>query len=206
MVKMRRLEARGFEEDLTILLKRAEQTPSVSLKEIVEILSGKGFSLILVFLSLPFCLPLQIPGLSVPFGIIIALLGLRINFGKQVWLPQTLLSKTISSSKIKKTAERLLKIMHKLRRLIHPRLQLTQLWALQIVNGWLIFLLGVMLALPLPIPFTNVLAGWSILLINIGLLEDDGIVVLIGYLFSIASLAYFIVTLLLAKNILNLHI
>ncbi len=190
---MRRLEVRGFEEDLSILLKRAEQTPSVSLKEILEILSGKGFSLMLVFLSLPFCLPLQIPGLSVPFGIIIVLLGLRINFGKQVWLPQTLLSKTISSSKIKKTAERLLKIMHKLRRLIHPRLQLTQLWALQIVNGWLIFLLGVMLALPLPIPFTNLLAGWSIVLINLGLLEDDGVVMLMGYGLSLATLLYFAV-------------
>jgi hypothetical protein len=42
-------------------------------------------------------------------------------------------------------------------------------------------LLGLILALPLPIPFTNLTAGWAMFCISLGTLEKDGLFVFIGY-------------------------
>ena len=184
------------------MLEKSRRSPSLSIKEILEVLSGKGRSLILIFLSLPFCQPIQIPGLSTPFGIVIAFLGLRIAFGKHIWLPKRILLKTISSTTIQKTAQKSLQIMKKIRRFIRPRLNwLCTHRTMQILNGLLIFLLGIFLALPLPIPLTNLAAGWSIFLVSLGLLEDDGIFVLIGYLASLFSLIFFILILFLIRNV-----
>ena len=52
---------------------------------------------------------------------------------------------------------------------------------MHVVNGLVIALLGIFLALPLPIPLSNLTAAWAIFLIAFGLLEDNGIFVLIGY-------------------------
>ncbi|MFN0065301.1 MAG: exopolysaccharide biosynthesis protein, partial [Chlamydiales bacterium] len=115
-------EYRTLEEDLALLLEKSRRSPSLSIKEILDVLSGKGRSLILIFLSLPFCQPIQIPGLSTPFGIVIAFLGLRIAFGKHTWLPKRILLKTISSTTIQKIAQKFLHMMMQIRRVIRPRL------------------------------------------------------------------------------------
>jgi hypothetical protein len=191
---------RTIEEDLAILLENSQRSPSLSIKEILEIFSGKGSSLILIFLSLPFCQPIQIPGLSIPFGIVIAFIGLRIAFGKRIWLPKKLLFKTVPSKTIEKTVQTSVKVMKKIRRFIRPRLSwLCKYRTMHILNGLLIFLLGIFLALP--IPLTNLLVGWSIFLVSLGFLEDDGVFVLIGYVTSLFTLLCFILIIFSIKNI-----
>lgn len=160
------------------------------------ILSGKGRSLIIIFLSLPFCQPIQIPGLSTPFGIVIAFIGLRMAFGKRVWLPKRVLLKTISSTIIQKITKKSLRLINKMKHFIHPRLNwLCEHRAMKIINGLLIFFLGLFLAFPLPVPLTNLAAGWSIFLVSLGLLESDGIFVIAGYLVSLITIAFFILIL-----------
>lgn len=193
-------EDRPLKEDLDVLLEKARRNPTLLIEEILEILSGKGRSLILIFLSLPFCQPLQIPGLSTPFGIVIAFIGLRMAFGKRLWLPKKILSKSIPSTTIQKVTKKSLKMMNKMRRFIHPRLSwLCDHALMKVVNGLLIVLLGVFLALPLPIPLTNLAAGWSIFLVSLGLLESDGICVIIGYLVSLLTITFFILMLFSIK-------
>lgn len=186
-------EYKSLEENLAILLEKSRTASSLSIKEILEVISQKGRLLILILLSLPFCQPILLPGLSIPFGIAVAIIGLRIAFGKHVWLPKKILVRTIKTTTIEKIVQKALLMMKKIRPWIHPRLQWLCLHrTMQLVNGLLLFLLGVLLALPLPIPFTNITTGWSILLIGLGLLEDDGVLILIGYLITLATLALFI--------------
>lgn len=86
--------------------------------------------------------------------------------------------------------------MCKMKRFIHPRLEfLCDRGKIQTVNGLLIFLLGILLALPIPIPLTNLVAGWSIFLLNLGLFESDGFFVIIGYLASLITIAFFVLIL-----------
>ncbi len=184
---------RTLDDVLGVLKEESQKSSALSVQEILKVLGGKSRLVVLIFLSLPFCLPLQIPGLSTLFGAMIALVACRFAFGKRVWLPKRILLKKISSRVIRKISQKSLKMVNKLNRFLHPRLSgLCEHKGMQFVNGFLMTLLGVLLALPIPVPFTNFAAGWSLLFINLGLLEVDGVFVLIGYLMSFMTFAYFI--------------
>lgn len=189
----------GLEQRMALLLKKTESS-SISLEEILNILSGKGQCLILILLSLPFCQPLQIPGLSTPFGIVIAFVGIRMAFGNHVALPKKILAIKIKPSILKKMANSTLWFVRKARFFIHPRLQwVCENSTLKKVNGLMISALGVFLALPLPIPLSNMVAAWSILLIGVGILEDDGLFVVLGYVVAFLAVAALILLLVQIK-------
>ncbi len=59
------------------------------------------------------------------------------------------------------------------------------------LNGILVFFLGLILALPLPIPMTNLLAASPILCLGLGLLEDDGVFILISYALALVCFSAF---------------
>jgi hypothetical protein len=189
-----------FKDELNALLEKSQNSPMPTIQDILATLSGKGRSLILIFLSLPFCQPLTIPGLSTPFGIVIAFLGLRMAFGKQILLPKRIASKEIASTTIQNIVEKSLHVMNKIRRFIHPRLRwICEYPFMDMIHGLLIVLLGLLLALPLPIPFSNLVTAWSIFLVSLGLLENDGVIVLVGYLASLASVIFLIALLFSIK-------
>jgi hypothetical protein len=190
-----------LEEGILLLQKEAKSKP-ISLREVLRVLAGKGRVLLLMLLSLPFCLPIQIPGLSTPFGLVIAFVGLRMIVGKHVWLPKKLLSKKITPRALKKITAKTLFLVKKIKGLIHPRLDwFCHSFMMKILNGLTVFVLGVLLALPLPIPFSNLIVAWPIFLIALGVLEDDGLFVLIGYVVSFVAYAFFIALVILPKYI-----
>lgn len=175
-----------LEESLEILRYKSLEGP-LSLQEIMVILSGKGTDVLLLFLSLPFCQPIQIPGMSVPFGIIIALIGLRMSVKHGFLLPKFILNKPISSRVINTIITKSLWLLRKIKRWVHPRfIWMSQHPVMKVFNGVIIFLLGVFLALPIPVPLSNLPAAWSVFLISLGMLEDDGVLISIGY--AIAAL------------------
>ena len=184
---------RADHEEFLALLKKTKKSSTLTLEEIIETLLGKGRSLVLIFLSLPFCQPIPIPGLSTLFGVVVAFLGLRMAFGKGSLLPQSMLSKKIPSKPTRKIIEKSRQLIDKLRPFIRPRLQvLCEHGVMQIVSGLLVFILGFLLALPLPIPFTNLAVGWPLFFLSLGQLENDGLLVLLGYLLSLGALAFFL--------------
>lgn len=189
-------------EEGIVLLKKESQKGPLTIREILRVLPGKGRSLILVLLCIPFCQPLQIPGLSMPFGLLIAFLGLRTLLAKRIWLPKSFLEKKISLSLFNKISNRLLKLDKKIKPWVHPRLLwMCHLKFMERLNGLIIIVLGLFLALPLPVPLSNMSAAWSICLISIGMLEDDGVFILIGYLISLITLIFFLFMGAALKNI-----
>ena len=61
--------------------------PSLTLGQIERLLEGHGYELLLLFLALPFCFPISIPGLSLPFGLVIILIGWRLAVDRPPRLP-----------------------------------------------------------------------------------------------------------------------
>jgi hypothetical protein len=182
----------GLEEKITLLIDKTKRA-SLTVKELLHILSGKGRFLIIILLSLPFCQPVQIPGFSTPFGIAIAFFGIRSAFGKKIWLPERLLTKKISSKKLQRIAQKGLWLLKKCEKFLHPRLPfLTRYPAMKVANGLLIALMGIFLALPLPVPFSNIASAWSLLLLSLGLLEDDGVFMILGYIASFSTILFFL--------------
>lgn len=187
------MQNKDLKKDLVTLIEKSQRQTTISIKEILEVFSNKGRALILIFLSLPFCQPLQIPGLSTPFGLVITFIGVRIAFSKHIWLPKMILLKTVPSQTIQKISQKCLKLLAKIERLIHPRFKWLYRHRIMLMcNGLLIGVLGIFLALPLPIPLTNLSAGWAIFLLSIGLLENDGIFILAGYFIALITIVFFI--------------
>ena len=60
--------------------------------------------------------------------------------------------------------------------------------------------LAILLALPLPIPFSNLLAAIPILLISLALLEEDGAFLIAGYVAAIPCTAFFAALFLLGPK------
>ena len=181
----------SIQEALHTLLEKAQGKP-VFFSTVLEELKGRGYPALLVLIGLPFCLPIQIPGLSTPFGLFLAFIGLRIAFGKRVHLPNWLLSKQIPYDTLKKIVETMNKGLVWGRHLLRPRLvMLVQHSWLHCCHGLFVTMLSLILALPLPIPFTNLLTAIPIVLIGLSLLEDDGVVLILAYLLVLASLLIF---------------
>ncbi len=177
-----------LEEEILILQEKTNGAP-VSVEEIFQILSEKGWALIILLLSLPFCQPIQIPGFSTPFGLAIAFFALRLILGKDLWLPKNILAKSIPSDILGKITDKALYLIRKIKPWIHPRIDwMCHSFLMHMINALIIFIMGIILALPLPIPLSNLTAAWSIFFIALGVLEDDGVLVLVGY--GVASLTF----------------
>lgn len=190
----------SLEVELLKLQEAAKQRP-LTIGEMLQILSSKGCFFSLIILSLPFCQPIQIPGVSSPFGLAIAFIGLRITYGKRLWLPKTLLNKQISTHTIETMTSKALTLFKKIQPWIHPRYA----WMchspfMEKGNGLMIVTLGMLLALPLPIPLSNLAAAWSILFISVGMIGNDGLLVLIGYLIFLLSILFFILIAFILSN------
>jgi len=49
---------------------------------------------------------------------------------------------------------------------------------------------GLLLLLPLPIPFTNMIPAWAVVLLAAGMMQRDGLLVLLGHCMTLASWAF----------------
>jgi hypothetical protein len=199
---MKKKTKRGVTLEKKVRLLRLRASHRIlSIRDILEVLSGSGKAVLLIVLSLPFCQPLQIPGFSTPFGIAIAFCGVRMAFGKRIWLPKRILEKRIHRHTLKKITGKILRILKKIKPWIHSRLSgLCDYPGHQLINGLIIAVSGTLLALPLPIPLSNLAAAWSIFLIALGIIEEDGVCVLIGYTAFLLTAAFFLLMLLPLLN------
>lgn len=179
-------------EDLRFILRQADGK-GVTVGKIIEILHGRGLDVLVILLALPFCTPIPLPGLSTPFGLILMFFGLRIALLQRPWLPRRLLKIEISYPTLNKLIHAALAVATRLEKVLHPRLRFFKDWSsFTFLNGLSILISAFVLALPLPIPFTNTLPAWSILLTAAGMMENDGIVILAGYVMAALTWAYLI--------------
>lgn len=163
----------------------------MTLRGLLETMEGRGKAIVLLLFSLPFCQPIQIPGLSIPFGLAIFWIGVRLGLGRKMWIPKSIGDKQLSSKGLKKCVKKGIWLIKKIQRLAHPRLVfLCETPVFHAINGFVIALLGLFLALPLPIPLTNIIAAWSIFFISLGILEDDGLFILIGYAITLLTAGF----------------
>jgi hypothetical protein len=184
--------ARKLSEELADLRARAGARP-ITLREVIYLLGGRAYLLLVLLLALPFITPIPLPGLSVPFGLAIALISLRLSLGQRPWLSKNLQRKTLPAGFIEKIFRVAEKVLLFLEKFLRPRLTfLTDTPLLRQLHAVLMLVAALALLLPLPIPFTNSFPAWTILLVAAGLLERDGAFVLAGYVVFAAGVLYFV--------------
>lgn len=165
---------------------------ALSFRDIIDVLRGRGFDVLVIILALPFCQPIPLPGLSTPFGLALMVFGFRIALRQRPWLPDWILRREISYETLTKLVTGALAVASRMERVVHPRLRFFNRWpSFTFLNGLVIVSSAFLLMLPLPIPFSNTIPAWSILLLAAGMMEEDGAVIVAGYLVAGAAWTYF---------------
>jgi hypothetical protein len=186
-----RAHPRKLSEEFALILREFE-VEQVTLREVMGLLHGRGFVLLVMLLALPFCTPVPLPGLSTPFGLIIAIIGFRLACGARPWLPARLLDTRLPPQVFARVFSVTRRVMLGFERLLRPRL----LWVtasprLEQMHAVPIVICALLLLLPLPVPFSNAVPAWGILLVAGGLLERDGGFILAGHLVSLLAIVFF---------------
>lgn len=163
----------------------------ITLSDIVTIFGNDGHFVLILFFILPFLQPIPLFGLSTPFGLLIALVAFFSYLKKPPFLPKAWAHKTIDRSTVVKIAEGAEKFFRKLEKVIKPRLLWLFSEPFRTINIIFIIINAILLALPLPIPFSNAIPAWVILMQAMGHLERDGVLILVSYVQAIASFAFF---------------
>jgi len=164
----------------------------LTLQELLEWLGERGLLIFCMVLTLPFLLPVSIPGTSTPFGILITLNAIGIAMHKSPWVPARLMNRRIAMHQLVPMLEKGAHLFARLEQLIRPRLLvLTHRATMGRLNVMLLGFSGLLLTAPLPLPFSNTLPAYGVLLLAIGNLERDSYAILAGYVMIFLSLVYF---------------
>lgn len=165
----------------------------VTLEELLVLIGEQGLLLFVMFLMVPFLLPVSIPGVSTVFSFVVIFVGAGIVSNRLPWLPRRLLAHAVPVASLMPALDRAVGLMQRIDRVIRPRLLvLTHGPTFNRLNGFMLILGGVLLLFPLGlVPFSNTLPGVAVLLLSAGLLQRDGIFVLLGYLMLALTVCYF---------------
>ena len=168
-------------------------TESVTLGTLLDMLGREGFLLLTVFLTLPFMVPVSIPGVSTLFGTVILLIGLSFMIDRQPRLPDRFVKRAFPAKKLRTALRRGVVWLHRLERVSCPRLsRLSQGSAMARLNGLMLVIGALLLMVPFGlIPLTNTLPGLAILFLSVDILQRDGGCILLGYLTNLVTVVYF---------------
>lgn len=169
------------------------QGEQITLRELLILVGEQGLLLFCIVLTLPFLLPVSIPGVSTVFGIVIILVGIGITLNRVPWLPAKLMERPIRNEHLVPTLEKGIQLAERMERWLQPRLiRITSGAIANRMNGMALTLSGVLLLFPLSfIPFSNTLPGVAVMLLALGMLQRDGYFVVAGYLALVATILYF---------------
>lgn len=168
---------------------------TASVRELLALIGEQGMLMFCIFLTIPFLVPVSIPGVSTVFGLLVILIGYGVALNRMPWLPDRLLDRRFPGAKLVPALEQGARLLARLERFLHPR------WSVFVRspfanrwNGWMIALAGVLLMAPFGlVPFSNTLPALAALFLAAGMLEQDGLFVLLGYGWIVATIVYFVV-------------
>lgn len=184
---------RKLSEELSNLARAFGERP-VYMREVVQVMRGQSTLPLLIFLNVPFMSPIPLPGYSTIIGIILLLLALPIPFrphGRN-HLPKRILDWSLPPRFFSLVLKASGKTFYFFELFLRPRIEFLGKADLFIrINGIIMVICAILLSMPLPIPFSNGFPAWTIMLLSAGMLEYDGISVILGYIVFAATLAFF---------------
>ena len=145
-------------------------------------LGERAFGLALLFFALPSALPVSaIPGVAAIFGLPIAIFAFQMIFAREtLWLPKRIAERPVSHENIAKIIHTAVPYLKKLEYFLKPRWAFMTSRLMEIVNGSVIFCVALLLMLP--IPFSNFIFAFIIIMFSLGFIEKDGVFIVIGYI------------------------
>ena len=152
----------------------------VTLSEVLSLAGERIFGFLFVILALPSALPVPAPGYSIPFGIAMFFLAIQLIIGRdRPWLPEKIVNGSMSLKSVQGFVKKGNFWLRKIEALTKPRLSYfcTSIPG-RVIIGVAIALMSI--SMMIPIPGTNTLPAIGIFVTGFGLVEDDGVISLLG--------------------------
>jgi len=177
-------------------LVRSLPRTGITLSELIQRVGNDGLLILVTLLTLVFLIPVSIPGVSTVFGAAILLISVSRLFGRNLWIPAKIEHRIIGTRKLRPLLRKALSWLKKLERVSRPnRIQwLVAGGTMAFINNLALILGAVLLMMPFGlIPFSNTFPAVAILFLAIGLLQRDGLCILLGHVSNVLTILYFAV-------------
>lgn len=166
--------------------------PHVELAEILEVIGERAFGPWLMLVGLVGLSPLAIlPAVPTLLAVLTLLTSLQVLAGRRsIWLPRRLTGLSIKATRLKSAAKRMETVARVVDRIVRPRLRsLTTPLAHRLTAA-----ICVLIALVTPplelVPFAGTAPAAALTAFGLGLTARDGLLVLLSFLLSIATLGF----------------
>jgi hypothetical protein len=180
------------ERSLLLTLERLFAGPRAShltIRAFLEGLETRSYPFIVAALVVPCCIPTGIPLLSTVVGIPMVLVVAQAFFGRTApWLPDSIAKRSMPRGQLQDFLARFRRRLERLEAAIHPRYSW---WVTGTRRRMLHVACAVVIViLALPIPFDNFFPAWATLFFCLALLEDDGLMAMLGWLLTLVTFAW----------------
>lgn len=161
----------------------------LTIRAFLEGLETRSYPFIVAALVIPCCIPTGIPLLSTVLGIPMVLVVAQAFFGRTApWLPESIARRSLPRGGLQDFLARFHHRLERLEAAIHPRYSW---WVTGMRRRMLHVACAVVIViLALPIPFDNLFPSWAILFFCLALLEDDGLMAMLGWLLTLVTFAW----------------
>ncbi len=145
-----------------------------------------GFALLILIFSLLLVIPAP-PPIATIAGVIIMFFSFQMAIGLQeVWLPKFITEKSIQRKTLALIVEKSSVYLYKLERFTRRRLTFMNSPIAERIIGIVVFILAAITLTP--IIFANSVPGTAIIMISFGLLNKDGLIIIIGFFIGFLSI------------------
>lgn len=149
----------------------------VSVGDLFHRIGERAHYALLILFALPNTLP-GLPGTSAVLGVPLLYLTLQLALGRDPWLPGFIARRSLSRQALAGILERAQPWLQRGERYLHPRLtRLTGPTAERVIGACAVVLAAMIM---LPIPFGNMMPALAIIFAALGLMEEDGVWVIVA--------------------------
>jgi len=183
------------------IFQKTSSADKISIENIMNSMNAGGFGLVLMFFSLPILIPLP-PPLPSLISLPLIIFSLQMIFGLNApKLPKIISKKSIERQLVAKIIEKASFYLHKIEKIMKPRLLFLSIGIGERFVGLLILIFSGSILIPLP--FTNFIPGIGILITSFGLMGRDGMIIILGLTTGLFGTFITFATILLGAEFIN---
>lgn len=176
-------ERRTRTSDVILALAEQASQSTITLRSLTQRFGDRTFGLFLVLMAI-FSI---VPFVSLFAGLIIIVLGLQMVAGRRrAWLPDWILDRAMPAAAVKKALLTFEPKVRSIERYIRPRWRFTEAPIVDRLNGSIVAVLGVIIAIP--VPLANLAPALVVIFMGLGLLERDGLVQMVALLLGLLAM------------------
>lgn len=156
----------------------------IFIRDLLAELDHRAIAAMLFIFAVPNTIPVP-PGVSGVLGAPLIFLAAQLMLGRPPWLPRIISDRSFARTDFEKVVVKIGPWLGRAEKLMRPRLEILARPPAEYLVGAMVLLLAIILFLP--IPLGNMLPAIAISIFALGLIERDGIWILVGMATALAS-------------------